>query len=179
MKKQIFNLFLAVVLLFTALGCVSIKRLIESEKSTEPKTEKSSEDSSSKSDSTSKQSSSKKTYSQDTGQGEKVGFKIVSSEDATSRHFFPNANKTSAVTYESGSGRLVSFLSVYDSPADAASAFEQILKDRKSEGWVITSQGDTFAYYNQGDRYAVGLYVENKLYEYNARNQQVLKDFAK
>lgn len=118
-------------------------------------------------------------YSQDTRQGEKVGFKIVSVEDATSRHFFPNANKTSAATYDNGSSRLVSFLSVYDSPADAASAFQKVLQNKQRDGYVITSQGATHAYFNKGYRYEVALYFENKLYEYDARNQQVLADFAK
>ncbi|MBX7173604.1 MAG: hypothetical protein K1X72_21730 [Pyrinomonadaceae bacterium] len=124
-------------------------------------------------------SSNPTSYSQDTGQGEKVGFKIVSVEDATSQHFFPNANKTSAVTYDDGSNRIVSFLSVYNSPADAASAFQKHLENVQKDGFTITSKDTTYAYYNKGTAYVVCLYVENKLYEYNARNQQTLYKFAK
>lgn len=126
------------------------------------------------------QANSSGTYGQDTGQGEtKNGFKQVAFEDATSLNFFPGANKTSAATYDDGTYRVVSFLSVYDTPALAKAAYESHLKGIKSVGKTITSTGDNYSYYSKPGSYSVAMYIQNKLYEFNATKQDVLYRFAK
>jgi hypothetical protein len=120
------------------------------------------------------------TYSQDTSQGElKNGFKQISIEDVTARKFFPTANKTSAATYESGSERVVSFLSVYNSPADAEAAFQKHLDQLLSEGKTITTRKENYVYYKKGNSHSTAFYLSNKLYEYSTNNEQTLYRFAK
>ncbi len=118
--------------------------------------------------------------SQNTGQGDlKNGFKRISEEDVTSRKFFPSANKTSAATYENGSERVVSFLSVYNSSAEAEAAFLKYLDQVKSEGKTISKRQDNYAYYNKGNSYSTAFWLTNKLYEYSCNNEQTLYRFAK
>jgi hypothetical protein len=129
---------------------------------------------------TSNTSTNTTTYSQDTGQGElKNGFKQISIEDVTARKFFPTANKTSAATYESGSERVVSFLSVYNSPADAEAAFQKHLDQILSEGKTVTTRKENYVYYKKGNSHSTAFWLSNKLYEYSTNNEQTLYRFAK
>jgi hypothetical protein len=119
------------------------------------------------------------TYSQSTNQGEgKNGFKTVSTEDVTANNFFPGANATSAATFEKGSQRIISFMSVYDTPDDAKDAFETHLAQIKSEGRKVTAKQDNYVYYNKTGTYSTAFWVDNQLYEYNANNQDTLYKFA-
>lgn len=119
-------------------------------------------------------------YDQNTGQGDaKNGFKKISTEDVTSQKFYPSANKTSAATYEAGTERVVSYLSVYDTPADAEAAFNKLLEKIKNEGKKVTTRKNNYVYFNNGKSYSTAFWLTNKLYEFNADDQETLYRFAK
>ncbi len=119
-------------------------------------------------------------YDQDTGQGDaKNGFKQISLEDVTSQKFYPSANKTSAATYADGSQRVVSYLSVYDTPSDAEAAFNKLLEKIKKERKTVTTRKGNYVYFNSGNSYSTAFWLTNKLYEFNADDQNTLYRFAK
>jgi hypothetical protein len=119
-------------------------------------------------------------YDQSLTQGDaKNGFKKVSDEDVTSQKFYPSANKTGVATYSDGSQTVVSYMSVYEKPADAEAAFNKLLDKIRTERKTVTTRKDNYVYFNNGSSYSTAFWLNNKLYEFNADDQNTLYRFAK